>query len=60
MITFFTLLFILIGANGVFMAFSLGSARTGFKNRKKQISKSTSNSKVYPLHELPSKYKKAI
>lgn len=60
MITFFTILLILIGANGIFMVFSLGSFQIGFKNQKKHTSESTSDSKVYPLNELSSKYKKAI
>ncbi|WP_149275147.1 hypothetical protein [Pareuzebyella sediminis] len=60
MTTFFTILLILIGANGLFMVFSLGNFQMGFKSHKKQASETTSNSKVYPLNELSSKYKKAI
>lgn len=60
MIIFFTILLILIGANGVFMAFSLGGFQIKFKNQKKHNSEDISDSKVYPLNELSSKYKKAI
>ena len=59
MISFFTILLILIGANALFMVFSLSGVSNGRKNSWENTTKSTS-SKVYPLHTLSSKFKKAI
>ncbi len=59
MMTFFTILLILIGANVIFMAFSLSGSFNGNKKLEKDVTKSTS-SKILPLHTEASKYKKAI
>ncbi|CAM4182818.1 hypothetical protein [Zobellia nedashkovskayae] len=59
MMTFFTILLVLIGANALFMVFSLSGATNGGKKSEGNVSKSTS-SKVYPLNNLSSKLKKAV
>tara|TARA_R110002167_G_scaffold39214_3_gene121241 strand:+ start:691 stop:870 length:180 start_codon:yes stop_codon:yes gene_type:complete len=59
MMTFFNILFILIGANVVFMFFSLSGVSQ--KERKiVQENSEESSSKVYPIDLIPSKYKKAV
>jgi len=58
MMTFFTILLVLIGANAIFMVFSLSGVSNGGKKIGDGTSKSTS--KIYPLHKASSKYKKAI
>lgn len=57
MMTFFTILLVLIGANALFMVFSLSGINNGGK--KSQGNESTSP-KVYPLNNLSSKLKKAV
>ncbi|MBT2162149.1 hypothetical protein [Zobellia barbeyronii] len=57
MMTFFTILLVLIGANALFMVFSLSGINNGGK--KSQANESTSP-KVYPLNNLSSKLKKAV
>ncbi len=59
MMTFFTILFILIGANAVFMFFSLGGvSQKGRKNARNHSDAKAS--KVYPMDLISSKYKKAV
>lgn len=59
MITFFTILFILIGINAILMFFSLNG---GNQKSVKQAGKAaeTSSGEVYPLNLVSTKYKKAI
>lgn len=58
MLSFFTILLILVGANAVFMIFSLnGPAKGNKKSRENQDSSSVS--KTYPFETLSSKFKKA-
>jgi len=59
MMTFFTILLILIGANAIFMVFSLSGGSNGGKKLEGDVTKPAS-SKIYPLHTEASKYKKAI
>ncbi len=62
MLSFFTILLILVGANAIFMVFSLSgisNARKKSNETKETVSKSGS-SKVYPLQTLSSKFKKAV
>lgn len=59
MMTFFTILLILVGANALFMVFSLNSVSSGGKKTEENTSKDVS-SKVYPLNSLSSKFKKAV
>ncbi|NHF57905.1 hypothetical protein FK220_001030 [Flavobacteriaceae bacterium TP-CH-4] len=59
MMTFFTILFILIGANAFFMFFSL----SGVSEKAGKTTKGDSNatdSKIYPIDLVSSKYKKAV
>ncbi len=57
--TFFSILFILIGANAVFMFFSLNGVSEKAGKTKKEVSKK-SDSKIYPINLTSSKYKKAV
>ena len=59
MLSFFTILLILIGANALFMVFSLTGISNGGKKSGKPIAKSGS-SKVYPFQNISSKFKKAV
>ncbi|MFK5973966.1 MAG: hypothetical protein QM485_11910 [Flavobacteriaceae bacterium] len=59
MTTFFTILFIMIGINAIMMFFSFGSIGQKTKKSTKQITDS-SDSKIYPLDLMSSKYKKAV
>ena len=59
MMTFFTVILILIGANAIFMVFSLNGVSSGGKKEEKGSTKPTA-SKIYPLHSSSSKYKNAI
>lgn len=59
MMTFFTILLILIGANALFMVFSLSGVSNGPKPIKENEAKATS-SKIFPLNTLSSKYRKAV
>ncbi|NNE78623.1 MAG: hypothetical protein HKN31_16285 [Pricia sp.] len=59
MMTFFTILLILVGANAIFMVFSLSGTSTGGKKHKER-SIDASTTKVYPLNPLASKYEKAV
>ncbi|WP_155601048.1 hypothetical protein [Zobellia amurskyensis] len=59
MMTFFTILLILIGANALFMVFSLSGISNGSKKTEGNASKSASP-KVYTLNNLSSKFKKAV
>ncbi|WP_425236240.1 hypothetical protein [Ulvibacterium sp.] len=59
MITFFTILFVLIGINALMMIFSLSSV--GPKTKKSEGNARTSiTSKIYPIDSASSKYKKAV
>ncbi|MBU2947120.1 hypothetical protein KO521_10365 [Zobellia uliginosa] len=59
MMTFFTILLILIGANALFMVFSLSGISNDGKKSEGNVPKSTSP-KVYPLNNISSKFKKAV
>lgn len=59
MTTFFTILFILLGINGVMMLFSLSSVKQNAKKLSKNITESTT-SKIYPIDLIAPKYKKAV
>lgn len=59
MITFFTILFILIGLNAIMMIFSLKG--TNHRTKKTTTTASTTSaSKIYPLDLVSSEYKKAV
>jgi len=59
MMTFFSVFFILIGINAVMMIFSLNGVDV--KSRKSDSEASTtSDSKIYPIDLISSKYKKAV
>jgi hypothetical protein len=59
MISFFTILFIILGVNAVLMIFSLSG--TGHKAKKTSTGISDSSTpKIYPIDLISSKYKKAI
>ncbi len=55
MLTFFTILFSILGLNIILMILSL---RNSNKNPKKK--EGTTPSKVYPIDIISSKYKKAV
>ncbi len=57
--TFFSILFILIGINAVIMFFSLHSFDVKERNNQNTVS-APDDAKIYPIDLLPSKYKKAI
>jgi hypothetical protein len=59
MITFFTILFVLIGINALMMIFSLGSVSQGTK-KSKGNAKASAASKIYPIDSASSEYKKAV
>ncbi len=59
MLSFFTILLILVGANAVFLVFSLSGISNGRKKANGTLSKSGS-SKVYKLRNPSSKFKKAV
>jgi uncharacterized alpha/beta hydrolase family protein len=59
MISFFSILFILIGINAVIMFFSLNSVDSKEQDRQNTASASD-DAKIYPIDLLPSKYKKAM
>jgi len=59
MTTFFTILFILLGVNGVMMLFSLNSVKQNAKKPSKGVNISTT-SKIYPIDLITPKYKKAV
>ena len=58
MITFFTILFIIIGVNGVMLFISLNG--TEQKRKSSAGNTETSASKIYPIDMISSKYKKAV
>ena len=58
MITFFTILFIIIGVNAVMLFMSLNGV--GQKRKSSSRSSETSASKIYPIDLISSKYKKAV
>ena len=59
MTSFFTILFILLGANAVFMFFGL--SRASRKDPKiKEEATDSSASKVYPIDLVSTKFKKAV
>ncbi len=57
--TFFSILFILIAANAIFMFFSLTGNSEKTVKKMKDTSDAT-ESKIYPIDLIPSKYKKAV
>lgn len=59
MITFFSIMFVLIGINAILLFFSVNtnSKRAANKNRKSEEIQST---KIYPLNIIEPKLKKAI
>lgn len=59
MITFFTILFILIGLNAIMMVFSLKGTNQRTKKTTTNVS-TASASKIYPLDLVSSEYKKAV
>ncbi|MGB5555097.1 MAG: hypothetical protein WBM83_10605 [Flavobacteriaceae bacterium] len=59
MMTFFTILFILIGINAVMMMFSLSGVDQGSKKSVSDTS-DAQDSKIYPIDLISSKYKKAV
>ena len=59
MITFFTILFILIGVNAVMMIMNLSGVSQRIKKSTDGITETTMT-KIYPIDLIPSKYKKAV
>lgn len=59
MMTFFTILLILIGANAIFMVFSLSGVSNTNKKSLEEGEKDSS-SKIYSLRSTSSKLKKAV
>ncbi len=59
MMTFLTIILSLIGANAVFMFFSL-SGLTQREHKATQNHTSETTSKVYPIDLITSNYKKAV
>lgn len=59
MTSFFTILFILLGANAIFMFFNLNGASQKDSKTKEEASDSSA-SKVYPIDLVSSKFKKAV
>ncbi len=59
MMTFFSILFILIGINAMMMFFSFGNIGQKTKKSTKQTP-NPSDSKIYPIDLISSKYKKAV
>ncbi len=59
MLSFFTILLILVGANAIFMVFSLTGIFIGRKKSNETVTKSGS-AKVYPLKNLFNKFKKTV
>ncbi len=57
--TFFTILFILIGVNAVVMFFSLNTFDSKERSTQNSIT-DADDAKIYPIDLLPSKYKKAM
>ena len=58
MMTFFTILLILIGANAIFMVFSLSGVSVGGKKEIQEEEKENTN--IYPLRSSSEKLKKAV
>lgn len=59
MMTFFTILLILIGANAVIMVLSLNGVSTEGRKGNEEVEESKP-SKIYPLSRPSSKFKKAV
>ena len=59
MTTFFTILFILLGINGVMMLFSLNSVKQNAKKLSKNDT-NLANSKIYPIDLITPKFNKAV
>ncbi|MGB7394941.1 MAG: hypothetical protein WA913_11155 [Pricia sp.] len=60
MLSFFTILLILVGANALFMIFSLAGPSNGAKKSAGSRVEPSSSSKVYPMKSVTSKLKKAV
>jgi hypothetical protein len=58
MITFFTILFIIVGVNAVMLFVNFSGI--GRKRKSSVGTTETSASKIYPLDLITSKYKKAV
>lgn len=58
MITFFTILFVIIGVNTIMFFMSLNGI--GRKRKITDSRKETEASKIYPIDVISSKYKKAV
>lgn len=58
MITFFTILFVIIGVNAIMLFISLNSV--GRKRKATDARTETSASKIYPIDLVSNKYKKAV
>ncbi|MFS4448150.1 hypothetical protein [Maribacter sp. 2307UL18-2] len=58
MITFFTILFVIIGVNAIMLFIS--SNTVGRKRKTTDGRAETSASKIYPIDLISSKYKKAV
>ncbi len=58
MITFFTILFIIVGVNAVMLFINFNSI--GQKKKLSTDSSATAASEVYPIDLISSKYKKAV
>lgn len=59
MMTFFTILFILLGLNAIMMVFSLKNTNKKHKSIVGEIS-DNSDTKIYPIDLANLKYKKAV
>lgn len=58
MITFFTILFVILGVNAIMLFMSLNGV--GQKRKATEKGAETAASKIYPIDLIPSKYKKAV
>lgn len=58
MITFFTILFIILGINVAMMIFSLNTA--GQKKKTSTDEAKSQTTEIFPIELLSSKYKKAV
>ena len=59
MTSFFTILFILLGANAIFLFFGLNGTTQKDSKVKEEASDSFA-SRVYPMNLISSKFKKAV
>lgn len=59
MVTFFSLLLVLLGVNVILLIFSVNRTNGNVRKTKRSISK-TQITKIYPIDLAPTNYKKAI